>query len=478
VIWIARLPGWLLAAILTSLATAVTFIPIEHLLYERSGRFYSVPVDVLPIVALFLTGAVRRLNWRHAIILAVVAVAAWWLADVCHRNVRVGFPYSMFYWQVPLLALLEWILDRPRRVGALLCVMAFSLIIVCILPAVELLTYDKFFVVPLPFGSRCHIAASLLISLPVIGAVTWLAISAAQRLALRQDSRAVQTAVTFTILSLAWFITFFHYEVYKLALRSLVKGTPFDRSTALWVLQARMNSGDEAEIWRLFESRKWQPGFTGDPDTHGQSMRILAEHDPSGAAIRLSSLLRMRPGPRLAESAAMLFATEHRYETAPELMRYALTDSGQSRATEALESMSIPQAALAVLRDDADQRWGVVGGTIAPDSTINPWTEQRLAKLLGKDVGAKWWDWSRLYDSTVDTCPTPLSATEKSEVDRVARAITMYWSASSRLAGAGSATRVPEPNFDIPTTAGLEDEIRRYCAAVDAIIPTTGPSQH
>ena len=193
-------------------------------------------------------------------------------------------------------------------------------------------------------------------------------------------------------------------------------------------------------------------------------IQILAEHHRHGAARRLSSLLRRRPTSLLAEYAAPILAQEHCYEAAPELMRYALLHPGRDQdAAEALESMHIPQAGLAILRHEAF--WME---TPNENENVSSYTETHLATLLGNDVGPKWGDWVHYYDDEVHKRPTPLSAAQASEIDRVILAVTSYWTTNDRLWTAGRASSIPPPNLDVPGTTALEQEISKYQDAAKA----------
>jgi hypothetical protein len=454
---------------LVLLAMAMDLYPIADALDRIAGRWFSflwVGQIRLEVVALFLPGAIRRLNWRHAIILAATGFGSSWIA------MRWGvhlFPYSMLSWDVLLIALVEWILDTPRRPRALVWTMAFAVAITCVLPTLEPLTWHPFW---LPTGTgRRMVYASYLVYWPLVSVLTWLAIPAARRVATQPDHPGDRLAVCGTVLSVAWFMIFFHWIVYGLSLRSLSHGWPVDRKYALSILQTRRNPTDDAAIWQSLQSADWSQSMEGEEDQDDyrrRGIQALAEHDLDGTAARLSALLRTNPTPLLAGDAASVLASVHHYDAAPELMRYALLNPRWNEAREALESMAIPQAALAVMREQAIIRADAFGMRETLDSTISPSAEQRLTRLLGKDVGPKWGDWTRLYDSSVDECPTPLSASQKLEVDRVTRAVITYWETSDRVFKAGAAASILPPNFDAPGTAALEEETRKYCAAANA----------
>jgi hypothetical protein len=155
---------------------------------------------------------------------------------------------------------------------------------------------------------------------------------------------------------------------------------------------------------------------------------VLAEKDPHATAVRLSKLLLEKPSSVLAEFSAPLLAADHRYETAPLLMRYALLE--HSPCTEALEAMRIPNAALAILRTAAIYGELTSSGN---DFPISQGDRQRLTVLLGKDAGPNFHDWTHFYDQSVDQRPTPLSRQDVLEIKRITDAIESYWAGMERL---------------------------------------------
>jgi len=148
-------------------------------------------------------------------------------------------------------------------------------------------------------------------------------------------------------------------------------------------------------------------------------------------------------------------------------MRYALLSCGGDAPATALESMQIPQAAEAILLEEASYQAFVATKPLPPDWQIRADTKRRLATLTGKDIGPKWQDWLDFCDNGIDRCPTPLSADQASEVNRVVRAINTYWTVKARRRREDHLIFIPEPNFDVPGTAALEQEIEKYRLAAD-----------
>jgi hypothetical protein len=296
-----------------------------------------------------------------------------------------------------------------------------------------------------------------------------MAIPAAERFSNEKRRAGKWVAIILTAMCAVWFLVFFHIIVYHVAVQSLAQRGLFDQNYALSILQTRHNETDDKVLWKIVESTDWKKKLNPDGDDYRQRfIQILAQHDRAGAAAHLSSLLRQRPFSSLADAAAPILAAEHRYEAAPELMRYALLDAGQMNpAEEALVSMRIPQAALVILREQAFGQSTVFGSPDTSDSQIWPDYEHRLASLLGKDIGRNWGDWVRFYSDSVDHVPTPLTPNQASEVSHVALAITKYWSTEDRLQGSGRVGSIPAPNLDVPGTSALEHEIDKFSAAAN-----------
>jgi hypothetical protein len=370
-----------------------------------------------------------------------------------------------------MVGLGEWILNPPRRLRSLFWIMIFTAGVALVVPTLEG-PANRMVSIPMGHGAARITNAEYLLHWPLIAVLTWLAIPAAARLSNEQNRTGKWVWVIATAACAAWFIVFFHIIVYRLASRSLAHGWPFDQNYALSLLQTRRDIADDITLWRVVESADWarKPNPYRD-DYLQRCIRILAEHNRAGTAAHLSSLLRQRPSSLLADDAAPILAEEHRYETSPELMRYALLDAGEVNPAEnALESMHIPQAALAIFREQALLQFVVYGTPETSGSLIETDNERRLVNLLGKDVGPKWGDWVRLYDQGVDQLPTPLSADQASEINRVVLAITKYWSTQDRLQRAGSLQSIAAPNFDVSGADALEHEISKYQRAANSLM--------
>ena len=476
--WLSRWPLWGIALVMIVPVVVVGEFHIEDWLgNDMVSRIGWRVLGYAYIAAMFLPRELRSLSWRRGAVVAALAAVVYVL-DLTNWQGSIVFPYTMLTWYVPLVGVGDWAVNGPRKPRTLVWTLVLMLAVVALLASVcQPLRFANWTIrraISHPGGTTIYTFDFAWPSRSALQAVLiWLAIPAAQRLADTRNRFAAWVAVFSTMACAAWFAIFFHIVVYRLAARSLAKGWPFDRDYAVSILQLRDDKADEIVFWQAVERADW----SSPPDDlrwhyPGRCIKILAERDPAVTAERLSVLLRGRPSSALAECAAPILAQQHHYETAPELMRYALL--GNNDCLEALDSMRVPQAALAVIAESERYRRPRSG---TDPNELSLASEKELADLLGEDVGPKISDWNNLYDRVISQRLTPLSVDQASETDRVSRALAMYWDAQVHLLFAGRLSSVPKPNLDVPTTAGLEQEIRKYCAAAtSATAPSSMPA--
>ena len=113
---------------------------------------------------------------------------------------------------------------------------------------------------------------------------------------------------------------------------------------------------------------------------------------------------------------------------------------------------------------EANARDFIYGLPESPNARVEIY-EQELAKVLGKNVGPRWGDWLDYCTRVVDQLPTPLSAEQVRETNRVMIAMGSYYTTAGRLKRAGRLERVPKPNLNVVGTAALEQEMQKYQAA-------------
>jgi hypothetical protein len=158
------------------------------------------------------------------------------------------------------------------------------------------------------------------------------------------------------------------------------------------------------------------------------------------------------------------------------LLRFAFATRDE-KCIKALESMKVPAAAIPMFTEMfLDVGLAAVEGRPA---VIKPADRERLAALVGSDAGPRVPDWYPLLDDpTRWTIPTPLNAANAAEVDQILQAFAKYFDARLSLSHAGfHSADVALPDWNVVTTAELEQQVDTYVAAVNARVhPATQPA--
>jgi hypothetical protein len=466
-----RATDWGLCII--ALATvAPTALFIESGLFARLERGLSIRTPAgaeafLLLSGILLPAPIRYRNWRRALILCAVAGCICLLKATMDGHVSsIPYPVNFVAWDAILIGVGYWVATPPLDLRVLGFTIALTAAVAFTLPCVvEPVRYmHRVMHIPIAGGERItDLTFTLYWSLMAI--CTWLAIVAARFLSDAQHRATFLRAGIAVCVPAAWFLIFFEIAVFEIAARSLKQGWPLDRDYAARILMRRHDAATDELLWEAIRSADWtaRPADDELDDYRRTCILVLDEHAPASTAPGLDMLLRQRPSFWLADDSALILAREHRYNAAPELMRYALLDANQS--TSALEQMGIPQAAMAVLHEQISTETMITGRPETMGAPIEPYYERRLARLLGVDAGTKLSDWFALYDKVVDKRPTPLSIQQASETDRVVRAFFAYWSAFDQLQRIGRLSSIPAPDFNVPGTTALENEVQRYASA-------------
>lgn len=433
--WVTFLPPWLLALILVLSVQAITNQSVPGPIGWGIYRVTKFLNPFTSFAVLFAVGALRRLNWRH--ILIMLAVAAVWgtMNSAMTRWIsRVPFPYSYVLW--PTLPMLivgfgEWLLTQRNAVKSLLWATVLLVAAGCCIPMITKPLAFTGAVVSIPDlgGGEIRVSWGDITYWPLFVALTWAAIPAGFKLG-REGTRARHlSAVGLAFASAASFCFFFNVLIYPVARRSLLGGGIFSRSYAASILETRRSDSDMRAIWEAVDQADWsKPEDQHSWDHRKEYIAVLARQDPQGTARRLFQTLRDKPSEVLAKFSAGLFAEERRYETAPLLMRYACRDNNE--CTYALERMRVPQVALVLIRESSIlDRYAVQ----AADFPITAQHRERLKHLLGKDAGPNLSDWTTYYDSMSGRFPTPLPAAVSSETRRVEDVMLSFWMANGKL---------------------------------------------
>jgi hypothetical protein len=264
------------------------------------------------------------------------------------------------------------------------------------------------------------------------------------------------------------------------ALEPLLHGHSPDIFSPYQAAQVLANHGDASDIDLLWDLVAAANANTGPRDpTESLTWRsylinLLAQRDRPDTAARLSQIFRAQPSPAMAADAASVLADEHRYETAPLLVRYALWSWPddpplERRCAAALEQMRVPQAAAVILRDS-----GPAGGMPAmPTESIR----LRLSRVLGSDVSsfplpgsadADQLTWLHTqFTAAAAKGANPLSQPQQIEADQTVDAMYQYWAAQD-LAQRDGVNLREQIDFDSPDTAVFAAQVKDYADRVAA----------
>jgi len=456
---LARLPHWAVALILLA---PVLLVGQGSLLLLVPGMGdddrQSYGLAALFLLALFLPGAIKRLNWRHGLVMLGFAALAIGAAEALsfHRVPRAAaFPAPVLIpLGVVILVLLvgvgEMILARQRDGRTLGWVAGAALAAGCAAGMVgDFVLWSNWQVdIPLGGGAYEHLKVGFLAYQLLVSMLTWTGVPAALA-AGREGWRgspslmatvalASRAGVTAAVMggAVAAFVGFYGLAAYPLAERSVDGKGPFTKSRGAMLLELRGRDSDFERFWRDLENADWMQGAgaAGFPDWRDTYVGILSRHDAAETAARLSALLLSKPAQTLAWFSAELLAENQQYETAPLLMRFALRNrDGSDACALALERMNVPQAAYPTLREAAVYAQRTRGTKEGEDFELEPCYRERLTDLLGRDAGPNYLAWEELYGEAAREGPTPLAPETRAETDLTIQSFIQYWQARARL---------------------------------------------
>jgi hypothetical protein len=438
--WIGRTPECLLGVVLLAapMFLSLASFPARLSLSFGPTKFLEATIEFLYFAVLFVPGAIRRFNWRHVLLMLTLAGIAYEVDTRRLVAIALPYPYGRLLsaaTPVLLLVLGEWLLARPRAWRALAWAVVLVIGVTCAILVVELpVEYTNRFIVVRWTGGGQYKYLSTIVHWPALILLIWAALPAALRMA-RPTRRTQWLAGSAVGIALLAFMLFGHVAVYMIARHCVVHGGLFDRAMSVSILYWRSNPGDVEAVWKAIETADWSASRESvefpRQDYRPLCIFMVAKDNRSTATARLAKMLLARPTQVLADCSAKTLAEEQRYETVPILMRFALTGV-YNECREALEQMRIPQAALAIFRQDFV--FGTITGrTRLSDIPIESKDHERLIVLLGGDAGQTLGDWIAYYDAVVDNVPTPLPAELAAETKRVAIAIEFYWNAQNLL---------------------------------------------
>jgi hypothetical protein len=387
---------------------------------------------------------------------------------------------------IPLVAWLAEYLDNPDektgirsalRLGIYLPIATAAAAIVVVSVDYQLLSLLDFYI---PFGDTPIRIADLVFP-ALVAFCAWSAADAALDASQRPDrARAMHVAVAalLVIVGPVWWTV--RPPLAARALEPLLHGHSPDIFSPYQAAQVLANHGDASDIDLLWDLVAAANANTGPRDpTESLTWRsylinLLAQRDRPDTAARLSQIFRAQPSPAMAADAASVLADEHRYETAPLLVRYALWSWPddpplERRCAAALEQMRVPQAAAVILRDS-----GPAGGMPAmPTESIR----LRLSRVLGSDVSsfplpgsadADQLTWLHTqFTAAAAKGANPLSQPQQIEADQTVDAMYQYWAAQD-LAQRDGVNLREQIDFDSPDTAVFAAQVKDYADRVAA----------
>lgn len=456
---LARLPHWAVALILLAPVLLVGQGSLLLLVPGMGdGDRQSYGLAALFLLALFLPGAVKRLKWRHGLVMlgfAALAIGAANALSFLRVPRAVAFPAPVLIpLGVVILVLLvgvgEALLARQRDGRTLGWVAGAALAAGCAAAVVgDFVLWSNWQVdIPLGGGAYEHLKVGFLAYQLLASMLTWTGVPAA--LAAGREGRrgspslmataalAGRAGVTAAVMggAVAAFVGFYGLAAYPLAERSVDGKGPFTRSRGAMLLELRGRDSDFERFWRDLENADWTQGAgaAGFPDWRDTYVGILSRHDEAETAARLSALLLSKPAQTLAWFSAELLAENQQYETAPLLMRFALRSrDGSDACAVALEHMNVPQAAYPTLREAAVYAQRTRGTKEGEDFELEPCYRERLTDLLGRDAGPNYLAWEELYGEAAREAPTPLAPETRAETDLTIQSFIQYWQARARL---------------------------------------------
>ena len=456
-------------------------------------------------VALFIPRAIQQQDWKGLAAMAafgavVPFVLSWAIVTLPIRDSliihRLAWPLGL----IILAGTAEWLRSPSDSWWSFVCVMvvgtgvafAYGLVsyLIDVVPSLS---------TPAPYLNSALLVMAVWLSIPL---GFWIA---------EPQRRAWQvvSGLGFVSSAVCYFWTM-SSGVYLLAEQSLQLGGPFDQEYSVGLLAHRGRESDFRLISSQLDQADWNARFAYPPnqfdssrDWRYRAVSALIQHNESSAADRLSKLLLAKPSRQLIDMTDGLFVRQRRYETVPIYLRYAEVESmdlspfatvGQDRFKLALEEFRVPQVVHAWMRDTictqvffALMRAREVGrdhNFSVDEIVVKKPLREKLRIFLGKDAGDYYLDWSKLYQEEIQTAPSPLSNSVRHEADRVIECFEEYDGANARLADARtsaekndwtSPARPDPPNWDIPTTDGLQREIDDYAQRVEKAIEVASP---
>jgi hypothetical protein len=439
--FIRWIPRPVVAVLLTLPPLALDLAPWKFV-WDWRGFYLQ---SFLFLLALFLPGSIRRLNWRHALTAGLFAAFALGTDSLLVGMTwpRNAFARSLLIRaiEILLIGICEMTVTRQLRRRSLVWITGVALGTGAVVAATSYLIQfsDASVSFHLNQFRSVTIPASMLIMPPLFGALTWMAIPATLAfLNSTKPQKRIGVAVAASVgVVVASYIAFFGFLIYPLAARSLAGHGPWRRIVACGIFTVRGSDADYECIWRAVENSDWKIRLD-DPKDRGDWREwliiSLGKSRPGATAQRLSVMLRTRPSRLLSAYAADLIAREKCYEAVPVLLRYALLPQRMQdlKSVDALVKLGVPQAALPSINFWLLNSNGAI--ELMPDSWLGDdrfWGPGRqafedLLKIEAPKTRREAFD---LFWQLESSRPTPLPEIQRRDVTRLMHCIKRYWDA-------------------------------------------------
>jgi len=464
--WVARrwmaIPPWLIALV------GFTLLWFGEKLFDFvdsvGGHLLIRSIyDCLVCILICAAGALQRLRLRDVLVMSALGALVF-VIDLNLSGVTKSLPPAAAWLVWPLLMILpaaavETSLAPRHKLPAILLavLLSFGAACLCTLILNFLALSESPF--DIDWLKLRQYRWGYIIANPLFIVSVWLVVVPVSR----RMANGLQIVLGSTIVAAicAAYLLYFQVWIFSFALHSLKAGGPFRRSEALGVLELRDSPDDREAMWRALEEADWakQDGYLNS-DYRYYAIHCLAERDREAAVKKLSQMLAARPSAKLAGYSADLLLEAHDYDSVPILMRYALRND--EACIKALAKAKIPQVMLAILRSAVllEAEFDAPG-VYKSNFELMRSTHAELVAMAGVDVGPNVDPWFDFYAANRGTMPTPLSADQAEQTDRVEKAIVKY------LGKAELGMDVPPPNWDAPGVIGLESEVEQYGKRVD-----------
>ena len=318
--------------------------------------------------------------------------------------------------------------------------------------------------------------------LPFSAALGWSSILVGIRIADRWRTTSLIWAiagactVSATVLSL----TLWHWTPY-FACSILETGNPVPRVTGVRLLTLYGSESDSEYLWNLLADRRLAtPSEPTEYPIDSTSWRaividVLIDKDDAPAIERLAATVRRNPCRALVSETAGLLSANRRFETAPELMRWALY--ADDRCLRALEQMHVREVAMPLVyystpiasmdRNSIDRGQAPFGKTSGLENL-----DRRVASILRHAVLPEQAEtWLDNYEDRLNAIPASLDAAQEKEVRQVISAFVTQRLAQFRFRACFGGTRqCPTADWSIPTTAALVTEAEALAVQIDEAI--------